>query len=143
MRKFLIAAAAGLTVVVAGSLTAPRAGAIPLASPPGVIDEPNMVEQVAFCFYADGWNGPGMYECGYRHRHGKGWHGPREGRERSGERHDEGRHGDGRNDEHRGTHADLRKSRAASSRSLRFNRNPGHASATIGAFAAMAPYRPV
>jgi hypothetical protein len=98
MRKFLIAAAAGLAIVVAGSLAAPRAGAMPLALPPGVTDQLNMVEQVAFCFYIDGWNGPGMYECGYRHRHGKGWHGPREGGERGGERHDNGRHGDGRND---------------------------------------------
>jgi len=95
MRKFLMAAAAGLTVVVAGSLTAPGAGATRLALPPGVTDQLNLVEQVAFCFYVDGWNGPGMYECGYRHRHGEGWHGPREGRERGGERHDDGRH-DGR-----------------------------------------------
>jgi hypothetical protein len=78
MRKFLIAAAAGLTVVVAGSLTAPRAEAMPLALPTGIINQLNMVEQVALCFYVDGWNGAGMYECGYRHRRGEGWHGRRE-----------------------------------------------------------------
>jgi hypothetical protein len=27
------------------------------------------------CWYADGWNGPGWYWCGYRHRHGLGWGG--------------------------------------------------------------------
>ena len=72
MRKFLIAAAAGLMVVVAGSLTAPRAEAMPLALPTGMIDQLNMVDQVALCFYIDGWNGPGMYECGYRLRRGDG-----------------------------------------------------------------------
>ena len=80
MRKFLIAAAAGLAVVVTGSLTAPRADAITLALPTGMTTQLNMVEQVALCFYVDGWNGPGMYECGYRHRRGYGWHGPRDDR---------------------------------------------------------------
>ena len=83
MRKFLIAAAAGLTVVVAGSLTAPRAEAMPLALPTGMTNQLNMVEQVALCFYVDGWNGAGMYECGYRHRRGEGWHGRRDDRPQS------------------------------------------------------------
>ena len=86
MRKFLIAAAAGLTVVVTGSLTAPRADAITLALPTGMTNQLNMVEQVALCFYVDGWNGPGMYECGYRHRRGYGWHGPRDDRPRQYDR---------------------------------------------------------
>src|SRR5665811_1444508 len=46
MRKFLIAAAAGLMVVVAGSLTAPRAEAMPLALPTGMIYQLNMIEHV-------------------------------------------------------------------------------------------------
>jgi hypothetical protein len=50
MRKFLIAAA-GLTVVLAGSLTAPHAGAMPLALPAGMTNQLNMVEQVKVCFY--------------------------------------------------------------------------------------------
>ena len=45
MRKFLIAAAAGLIVVVTGSLTAPRADAITLALPTGMTNQLNMVEQ--------------------------------------------------------------------------------------------------
>ncbi|MFZ1882439.1 MAG: hypothetical protein WAU53_02285 [Rhodoplanes sp.] len=81
MRKFLIAAA-GLTVVVAGSLTAFRAGAMPLALPAGMTNQLNMVEQVKVCFYFDGWNGPGLYECGYRYRRGFGWHGRRDDRRR-------------------------------------------------------------
>jgi hypothetical protein len=94
MRKFLIATAAGLTVVAAGSLTAPRAGAMSLAPPAGMTDKHNLIEQVALCFYIDGWNGPGMYECGYRHRHGEGWHGRREeGREHRRDRWDDRRGG--------------------------------------------------
>src|SRR5450759_205427 len=32
----------------------------------GMTNQLNLVEQVALCFYVDGWNGAGMYECGYR-----------------------------------------------------------------------------
>jgi hypothetical protein len=95
MRKFLIAAAVGLTVVVAGSLTAPRAEAMPLALPTGMTNQLNMLEQVALCFYFDGWNGPGMYECGYRHRRGEGWHGRRDDRPREYDRRYRGGYNDG------------------------------------------------
>ena len=78
MRKFLIAA--GLAAAVAGLLTAPRAEAMTFSLPTGMTNQLNIIEQVALCFYLDGWNGPGMYECGYRYRHGYGWHGPRDER---------------------------------------------------------------
>ena len=29
-----------------------------------------------YCFYFDGWQGPGWYWCGYSHRRGYGWGGP-------------------------------------------------------------------
>jgi hypothetical protein len=29
-----------------------------------------------YCWYPDGWRGPGWYWCGYAHRHGYGWGGP-------------------------------------------------------------------
>lgn len=29
-----------------------------------------------YCWYDDGWNGPGWYWCGYGYRHGWGWGGP-------------------------------------------------------------------
>ena len=29
-----------------------------------------------YCFYWDGWHGPGWYWCGYHHRRGYGWGGP-------------------------------------------------------------------
>ena len=102
MRKILIAAAAGLTIVAASSLTAPLAEAMPLALP--LTNQFNIDEQVALCFYIDGWNGPGMYECGYRHRRGFGWHGPR-----SDERGRELRHEDrGRELRHEDRRRDLR-----------------------------------
>lgn len=78
MKKFLLTAVAGLAIVAAGSLTAPRANAMPLGWPVGALDQINVIDQVALCFYIDGWNGPGMYQCGYRHRRGKGWHGRRD-----------------------------------------------------------------
>jgi hypothetical protein len=29
-----------------------------------------------FCWYPDGWKGPGWYRCGFHRRHGYGWGGP-------------------------------------------------------------------
>ena len=29
-----------------------------------------------YCFYLDGWHGPGFYWCGYAYRRGLGWGGP-------------------------------------------------------------------
>ena len=51
---------------------------MPLSAPGLVGDGVNPVQNVAFCFYLDGWNGPGLYDCGFRHRRGLGWHGRRE-----------------------------------------------------------------
>lgn len=92
MRKFLLVAAAALTIAATGVLATSRAEAIPLVPPAG---PPNLVDQVALCFYFDGWNGPGMYECGYRHRRGYGWHGEREERRRDFDRRDRGWRDDG------------------------------------------------
>ena len=55
-----------------------------------------MVEQAQFfwndhqyCFYEDGWRGPGWYMCGYEWRRGYGWGGGRGWNEgRGGERRD-------------------------------------------------------
>jgi hypothetical protein len=74
---FVIALAGGLsgtanaTIVATGMSTA--------------ADHLTLVDQVDFifgghkhCWYADGWNGPGWYWCGYsdgKHK-GKGWGGP-------------------------------------------------------------------
>jgi hypothetical protein len=88
MRKFLTAAAAAAAIFTfAGSANALPAGQAPEGVSP--------LSNVALCFYTDGWNGAGMYECGFRHKRGHGWHGKRSDRhgERHNERHSE-RHGD-------------------------------------------------
>jgi len=79
IRKFLITIAATIAIVAAGSLAPSRANAMPLGLPAGVVDQIDMTEAVALCFYVDGWNGPGLYQCGYRMRRGFGWHGHRGG----------------------------------------------------------------
>lgn len=76
MRRILIATVAAAGVGLFGS---PLAYALP-ASPVGslqAIRELDQVSKVAICFYISGWNGPGLYDCGFRWRRGKGWHGKR------------------------------------------------------------------
>lgn len=67
-------------------------GALPIASQAAPISHSgiasamqnqSVAEQVAYrwagreyCFYDDGWRGPGWYWCGYRLRSGLGWGGP-------------------------------------------------------------------
>jgi hypothetical protein len=79
LRKALVIAAAGIAIVAAGSLAPSRANAMPNGLPSAAIDQIDITEAVALCFYIDGWNGPGMYQCGYRVRRGFGWHGHRGG----------------------------------------------------------------
>ena len=95
IRKTLTVAAFGIAIAAACSFTPSRAEAMPLGVPAGAADPLNIVESVAFCFYIDGWNGPGMYECGFRHRRGMGWHGERRGGGGGG-RHMERHNGGGR-----------------------------------------------
>jgi hypothetical protein len=43
----------------------------------GVIDNAQYVwGGRRYCWYDDGWRGPGWYQCGYRLRRGFGWGGP-------------------------------------------------------------------
>jgi hypothetical protein len=67
------------------------------AAPVAGVSHPaaSMVEQAQFywndhqyCFYEDGWHGPGWYMCGYAWRRGYGWGGGRGWDRRF---HDEGR----------------------------------------------------
>jgi hypothetical protein len=69
MRKFLIAAAATTAIFA----TAGSANAMPGSANGLAVDSP--VTNVALCFYLDGWNGPGFYDCGFRYNRGHGWHG--------------------------------------------------------------------
>jgi hypothetical protein len=86
MRKFSIAIAAATVLVAGMSLfegNTQRAEASPLGAAAGIrlaVEGVDAIENVARCFYVDGWHGPGFYRCGYRHRRGEGWYGPREER---------------------------------------------------------------
>jgi hypothetical protein len=91
MHRFLLTLTAAATVLATGALVPNRVEASPLSASMGInlpVGALAPIENVAVCFYADGWNGPGLYECGSHRRQGFGWHGPRVG---------DGRVGDGRN----------------------------------------------
>src|SRR3981189_627840 len=96
MRRFLLALTATAAVLTAGAAVPSGASATPLSAPSGLaLDGMNPLQDVAICFYVDGWNGPGLYECGFRHRRGQGWRGRREGHNDNGRvRDDRGRRGD-------------------------------------------------
>jgi hypothetical protein len=104
IRKFFITAAAVAGVFAAGALTAPRADAMPLGVPAGAVDQIDMTNNVALCFYIDGWNGPGMYQCGYRLRRGYGWHGRRHAPPPRMHRHVAPRHGHSHSHRSGGSH---------------------------------------
>jgi len=73
MHKLLTTIAAAAAFIAAGSVTN-RADAMPLGDPVGsraAIDDLNIVDNVQYfwggrryCWYDDGWNGPGWYWCG-------------------------------------------------------------------------------
>jgi hypothetical protein len=82
MHRLLLSVTAAATVLATGSLVSSRVEAAPLSASMGAslaIEALAPIEKVAFCFYEDGWNGPGFYECGFQRRQGQGWHGPRDG----------------------------------------------------------------
>jgi hypothetical protein len=97
MHRFPLSLGAATAVLSAGVLVPNSASATPLSAATGqrlVIDTIDSAENVAICFYVDGWNGPGLYDCRYRHRHGKGWHGRREGHNAQGRVDDPERRGE-------------------------------------------------
>lgn len=67
------------TLLLTG-VSAAGAGASPASGAPGAA--PSLIQQTQFfwdgreyCFYPDGWHGPGWYWCGYAWRRGLGWGG--------------------------------------------------------------------
>ena len=87
MHRCLLTLTAAATVLATGLLASSPVAASPLSASMGgnlPIEAIAPIENVAVCFYADGWNGPGLYECGSHRRHGYGWHGPRNGDGRQG-----------------------------------------------------------
>jgi hypothetical protein len=88
MRKFGLSFAIAAALGAGALMTAPaQAAPVPagLASTLNTASiAPSLVEKAQFiwggrnyCFYLDGWHGPGWYWCGYSHRRGYGWGGPR------------------------------------------------------------------
>src|SRR5262245_30805585 len=79
MRRLTLAVAAGALLVA----TQANAGSFPVNKLAGA--ETGLVDQVAvrvyvyegrrYCFYFDGWHGPGWYRCGFAWRSGLGWGG--------------------------------------------------------------------
>ena len=76
MYRSLLTIAAASAILTTASLIPNCAAAIPLAGLgdiPMALEQLSPIEKVALCFYFDGWNGPGLYQCGYRHRSGEGF----------------------------------------------------------------------
>jgi hypothetical protein len=80
MHKSLYVFATAATLGLAGSAQAmPMTG----GAMRDAIDATNLVEQTAvyvvegsrYCFYFNGWHGPGWYRCGFAFRRGLGWGG--------------------------------------------------------------------
>ena len=85
MRKLLLTTAALAASLISTSLVSiGSAQAAPAGAPLGrAADSVNILEPSQFfwggreyCWYPDGWHGPGFYWCGYAWRSGFGWGGP-------------------------------------------------------------------
>ena len=99
MYRLLQAGTAAVAILMSPSLVQNSSAAISLsglADIPLALERDNPIEKVALCFYLDGWNGPGLYQCGYRHRHGEGFVRREERRERFEDRRERGERFDGR-----------------------------------------------
>ena len=85
MRRFLITIAAATAFVAGAPIMGASVGAAPIVAPGATraaADGLNIVESVQFiwlgheyCWYDDGWRGPGWYWCGYAFNSGYGWGG--------------------------------------------------------------------
>ena len=76
MYRLRLTTAAAAAILATASLLPNGAAAMPsggLADIPTALEQISPIEKVALCFYLDGWNGPGLYECGYRRRYGDGF----------------------------------------------------------------------
>ena len=78
MKRGILAAIVGLIGIAA---TGAASRAAPVAHLDGFV--PSMVQDAQYfwagrryCWYPDGWHGPGYYWCGYAWREGFGWGGP-------------------------------------------------------------------
>jgi hypothetical protein len=85
MRRFVVTIAAATIFLAGAPIMGANVGAAPIVAPGAIraaADSLNVVESVQFiwlghdyCWYDDGWNGPGWYWCDYGYRIGLGWGG--------------------------------------------------------------------
>jgi hypothetical protein len=85
MRRFVVTLAAATVLVASAPIMGASVGAAAIVAPGAIraaADSLNLVESVQFiwlghnyCWYDDGWNGPGWYWCDYGGRVGLGWGG--------------------------------------------------------------------
>jgi hypothetical protein len=76
MYRLLLTGTVTVTILTTASSIPSPAAAVSLsglAEIPLALEQDSPIEKVALCFYLDGWNGPGLYECGYRRRYGEGF----------------------------------------------------------------------
>ncbi|HLQ88795.1 MAG TPA: hypothetical protein VK148_02030 [Xanthobacteraceae bacterium] len=120
MRNLLKTSAVVTAILASASCFSSAAQAMPVGIPSA--DGLSVTENVAVCFYLDGWNGPGLYECGFRRRHGLGWVGVREERREFRDERREGREFRDERREERREYRDDRRERRGERREERGER---------------------
>ncbi len=85
MRRFAVTVVAATIFVAGAPIMGASVGAAPIVAPGairGAADSLNVIERAQFiwlgrnyCWYDDGWNGPGWYWCGQYLVRGVGWGG--------------------------------------------------------------------
>ena len=106
MRRIGLTLTAAVALIACGAL-ADRLQAAPIAPEGlrGALGSLDIIEKAQvfvwhgrrYCWYDDGWQGPGFYWCGYARRHGlgwgggAGWHGWRQGVQPQGRQQQQGR----------------------------------------------------
>jgi hypothetical protein len=79
MSRTLLTIGAAAAIFLVGAMVPAPASSAPL-SLQKIQADPSLVQpvQARYCFYVDGWNGPGFYLCGRHRTRGQGWHGHRD-----------------------------------------------------------------
>jgi len=86
LRKPILQLAVTIGLAIAAAMMVNQSQAAVIRSPRGLrleIDQLKVIETAQFfwggrryCWYYNGWRGPGWYQCGYHWRRGFGWGGP-------------------------------------------------------------------
>jgi hypothetical protein len=79
MNRLVFTMGTAAAIFMGGAMISDRTSASPLGVPgaKGALEGIDLAQnaQANWCFYVDGWNGPGFYICGQHRRRGFGWHG--------------------------------------------------------------------